>query len=167
MVVVSEPEDRFFDDPFFARVLRGAHTVLSERGQQLVFVVKAGDSDTERFLNFASGGHIDGALLVSLHGKDPLPARLQELGVPVVLNGRPLVPGSATPYVDADNRGGARTATAHLVQRGIVAKLQLIDCQLPTAHLRSLGSKPMSRGEFSALVAVATSGADVPLFSTS
>ena len=34
-----------------------------------------------------------------------------------------------------------------------VAGLTLIDCQLPTPHLRTLGSKPVSRREFSALVA--------------
>ena len=44
-------------------------------------------------------------------------------------------------------------------------KMPLIDCQLPTPHLRSLGSKAMSRAEFSALVAQYTRGDDVPLFS--
>ena len=116
--VVSEPEDRFFDDPFFARLLRGAHTVLADQGQQLVFVIKSGESDTERFLNFASGGHVDGALLVSLHGKDPLPERLIQLGIPVVLNGRSITPVPGLRYVDADNRGGARAATTFLLQRG-------------------------------------------------
>jgi leucyl/phenylalanyl-tRNA---protein transferase len=62
-------------------------------------------------------------------------------------------------------RDASKVALARLVEQGIVAKLQLIDCQLPTAHLRSLGSKPMSRSEFSALVAKETAGADVPLFS--
>jgi DNA-binding LacI/PurR family transcriptional regulator len=116
--VVSEPEDRFFDDPFFARSLRGAHAVAAERGQQLVFVVKSGARDMDRFLTFASGGHVDGALLVSLHGRDPLPQRLLELGIPVVLNGRPLIQVDGLPYVDADNRDGARAATAQLLQRG-------------------------------------------------
>ena len=64
-------------------------------------------------------------------------------------------------------RDASKVALARLVERGIVAELQLIDCQLPTAHLRSLGSKPMPRIEFSALVAAATAGADIPLFSTS
>ena len=61
-------------------------------------------------------------------------------------------------------RDSSKVALAHLVERGTVAKLQLIDCQLPTAHLRSLGSKPMSRVDFSALVASLTAGPDVPLF---
>jgi leucyl/phenylalanyl-tRNA--protein transferase len=64
-------------------------------------------------------------------------------------------------------RDASKVALAHLVQRGIVAQLQLIDCQLPTAHLRSLGSKPVSRAEFSALVAGETAGSDIPLFSAS
>ena len=62
-------------------------------------------------------------------------------------------------------RDASKVALAHLVQRGIVAQLQLIDCQLPTPHLRSLGSKPMNRAAFSKLVSSATSGAPVPLFS--
>ena len=61
-------------------------------------------------------------------------------------------------------RDASKAALAHLVEKGIVAGLQLIDCQLPTPHLRSLGSKPLSRTAFSVLVAQATAGADVPLF---
>lgn len=62
-------------------------------------------------------------------------------------------------------RDASKVALAKLVERALVAGLQLIDCQLPTPHLRSLGSKPMARGEFSALVARLTAGDDVPLFS--
>ncbi len=62
-------------------------------------------------------------------------------------------------------RDASKAALARLVQRGIVAGLQLIDCQLPTAHLRSLGSRPIPRGEFSQRVAQLAASADVPLFS--
>ncbi len=62
-------------------------------------------------------------------------------------------------------RDASKVALARLVDRALVAGLQLIDCQLPTPHLRSLGSKPMARGEFSALVGELTAGQDVPLFS--
>ena len=61
-------------------------------------------------------------------------------------------------------RDASKVALAWLTSRALVAGLQLIDCQLPTPHLRSLGSRPVSRLEFSALVAEATSGIDVPLF---
>jgi leucyl/phenylalanyl-tRNA--protein transferase len=62
-------------------------------------------------------------------------------------------------------RDASKVALARLVDRAVVAGLQLIDCQLPTPHLRSLGSKPIPRPDFSALVAQYTSGDDVPLFS--
>ncbi|HEY6126505.1 MAG TPA: leucyl/phenylalanyl-tRNA--protein transferase, partial [Steroidobacteraceae bacterium] len=38
-------------------------------------------------------------------------------------------------------RDASKVAFARLVERAVVAGLQLIDCQLPTAHLRSLGSQ--------------------------
>jgi len=62
-------------------------------------------------------------------------------------------------------RDASKVALARLVEKGLVAGLQLIDCQLPTPHLRSLGSKPINRAAFSKLVSSATSGAPVPLFS--
>ena len=39
----------------------------------------------ERYLE---AGHVDGAILVRPHGNDPLPARLDLSGVPIVLSGR-------------------------------------------------------------------------------
>jgi leucyl/phenylalanyl-tRNA---protein transferase len=64
-------------------------------------------------------------------------------------------------------RDASKVALAWLAQRAVVAGLQLIDCQLPTPHLRSLGSKPMPRRQFSTLVAEASRAADVPLFTAS
>ncbi len=62
-------------------------------------------------------------------------------------------------------RDASKVALARLVERGVVAGLQLIDCQLPTPHLRSLGSRPMPRAEFSALVARYTAADDLAMFS--
>jgi leucyl/phenylalanyl-tRNA--protein transferase len=62
-------------------------------------------------------------------------------------------------------RDASKVALARLAQQGSVAGLQLIDCQLPTPHLRSLGSRPMARTEFSALVARLTAEDDITLFS--
>lgn len=62
-------------------------------------------------------------------------------------------------------RDASKVALARLAERAVVAGVQLIDCQLPTPHLRSLGSKPMSRLEFSALVARYTAADDAAMFS--
>ena len=61
-------------------------------------------------------------------------------------------------------RDASKTALARLVERGIAAGLELIDCQLPTPHLRTLGSRPISRREFSERVASLTAAPDLPLF---
>lgn len=63
-------------------------------------------------------------------------------------------------------RDASKVALARLVELASVAGLQLIDCQLPTPHLRSLGSKPLTRAEFSARVASLAAAPDVPLFSS-
>ena len=73
--------------------------------------------DAARAESYLGGGHVDGVLLVSLHGDNPLPMRLASRGIPVVVGGRPLH-GSAVRFVDIDNRGGARTAVSHLAGLG-------------------------------------------------
>jgi DNA-binding LacI/PurR family transcriptional regulator len=116
--VVAESEDRVFTDPFFATVLRGVQGVLAERELQLLFVVVGNERDRERFVRFAGQGHIDGAILLSVHGQDPLPVRLRERGVRVVLSGRPHSSDADAVFVDADNRGGGRQAADLLLERG-------------------------------------------------
>jgi DNA-binding LacI/PurR family transcriptional regulator len=116
--VVAEPEERFFADPYFPLVLRGAHMAVAERDAQLVFTILATAADRDRFERFARGGHVDGVIFVSLHGDDPLPRRLQAAGIPVILAGRPFAARSELPYVSADNVGGARSAVRLLVGRG-------------------------------------------------
>jgi leucyl/phenylalanyl-tRNA---protein transferase len=42
----------------------------------------------------------------------------------------------------------SKAALAGLVEHSIRLGIELIDCQLPSPHLRSLGSRPMPRSEF-------------------
>jgi len=116
--LVEETEERMFADPFFLGMLRSAQETVAEAGLQLVFTVMTQPEDQERFLAYAGGGHVDGVLLLSLHGKDKLPQRLEDLGVPTVLSGRPLSRRRRLWYVDADNVGGGRLATSYLLERG-------------------------------------------------
>ena len=115
-LVVSEPHARFFSEPFFAGMVRGVSGALAGTGVQLLLLI-AQDLDRGRLERYVVGGHVDGVLLASVHGDDPLPATLERAGVPAVLVGRPPGPSRAS-HVDADNRGGARAAVAHLAERG-------------------------------------------------
>lgn len=116
-VVIPEPPGMLFGDPFFPRLLRGVSAELSARRLQLVLLMPQSGEEERRLERYLTAGHVDGALLVSLHGNDDLPEALARRGVPVVVGGRP-PSGAAVSYVDVDNVEGARTAVAHLVEAG-------------------------------------------------
>ena len=113
-LVVSEPEVRVFADPFFRTIVRGMSSSIQDTDLQLLLLFAQGAREQEKVERYLKQGHVDGVVLMSLHGEDPLPAALTGARIPTVLSGRPR-PGERLPYVDADNRGGARTATAHLL----------------------------------------------------
>lgn len=116
-LVVSESEERFFAEPYFAAIVRGISSGLTGSGMQLLLAVAQSPTEREQLENYLTGQHVDGVLLVSLHGIDTLPARLESRGVPTVLGGRPLGVQPAA-CVDADNRGGGRQAVEHLTGAG-------------------------------------------------
>ncbi len=116
-LVVSEKEDRVFGEPYFAGIIRGISSGLTGTGFQLLLALAQSEAEHERLEQYLTGQHVDGILLISLHGNDPLPQRLEESGVPTVLGGKP-VGLDPVSYVDADNCGGALQAVAHLVGIG-------------------------------------------------
>jgi len=118
-VVIAEPETRVFADPFFALQLRGISKELTAHDSQLVLLLTEGRADHARVGRYLAGGHVDGALVFSLHLDDPLPELVQRAGVPTVFGGRPdWGEGNRSVYVDSDNRGGAREAVRYLVGLG-------------------------------------------------
>ncbi|MFF9132797.1 LacI family DNA-binding transcriptional regulator [Streptomyces sp. NPDC014806] len=119
-VVIAEPETRVFADPFFALQLRGISRELTAHDNQLVLLLTEGRDDHTRVARYLAGGHVDGALVFSLHLDDPLPALIHDAGVPTVFGGRPGWGDGdrGAAYVDSDNRGGAREAVRHLLALG-------------------------------------------------
>jgi DNA-binding LacI/PurR family transcriptional regulator len=116
-VLIPEPTSRVFGDPFFAQVLRGVSAALTTRRQKLVLFLPQGDAEERELQPYLMAGHVDGVIMYSLHGDDPLPERLRRKGVPVVVGGRPPT-GARVSYVDNDNRGGGLLATRHLFELG-------------------------------------------------
>ncbi|MBB5872494.1 DNA-binding LacI/PurR family transcriptional regulator [Allocatelliglobosispora scoriae] len=115
-LVVSESGDRLFGEPFFAGIVRGISTVLADTQLQLWLAMAQSPAERVRIEHHLTDQHVDGVLLLSLHGADPLPALLAERGLPTVFGARP-VSGTGF-YVDVDNVAGAREAVAHLVSTG-------------------------------------------------
>lgn len=117
-LVVSEPPTRVFsEDPLFSTVIRTASVELESADKQVVLMLASSAKSHARVERYIAGGHVDGVMLISMHGADPLPAALSRLRVPVVSYGRPAVPVDI-PYVDNDNVGGAEAAVRHLVDSG-------------------------------------------------
>jgi DNA-binding LacI/PurR family transcriptional regulator len=116
-LVVSESESRVFSDPFFPSIMQGISSAIADTELQLLLLLARGEREHVKVERYIRHGHVDGVILMSLHGEDPLPRALTEAGIPTVLSGRPR-PGERLPYVDADNRGGARAATSHLLSAG-------------------------------------------------
>jgi len=116
-LVVSESGERFFAEPFFGRIVQAVSSALSSARLQLLLTIAQSPQERLRLEHYLTRQHVDGAMLLSLHGSDPLPAHLEERGVPTVRVGRPMTPEFSF-CVDADNMGGARQAAEHLLARG-------------------------------------------------
>lgn len=116
-LVISESEERVFTEPFFADVVRGISAALVERSRPLLLAMAQTVAQHESLEQYLLGQHVDGVMLLSLHGDAPLLGELERRGLPTVIGGRP-PHGADLSFVDVDNVAGGRTATAHLLERG-------------------------------------------------
>jgi DNA-binding LacI/PurR family transcriptional regulator len=118
-LVVGEENLKVFADPFFARMLWSVSKALTSADLQLVLLTLHSPRDYQTVSRYLRGGHVDGALFVSMHRTPDFD--LATLGTPVVLCGRPVSGGDSLSYVDADNVEGARTAVEYLLENGRTA----------------------------------------------
>jgi DNA-binding LacI/PurR family transcriptional regulator len=117
-LVLSEPESKVLNDPYFLTVMRAAFRELADRGSQMLVMFVDTRDDIPRTMKFLDGGHVDGALVFAPHSGDPLPTALKLLRVPVVFGGRPGSAGKGLYTVDYDNVSGARLGVEHLIEQG-------------------------------------------------
>jgi DNA-binding LacI/PurR family transcriptional regulator len=116
--VLSEPQERLFTDPNFSVLLPACTQALAEQGLSLILMVSTTEEERDRVLRAVDSHHVDGVLLVSTHGGDPVLGALQRSGVPAVACGRPLGHDATIPFVSADDREGGRQMTRYLRDRG-------------------------------------------------
>ncbi|MEW2392311.1 LacI family DNA-binding transcriptional regulator [Streptomyces venezuelae] len=108
---------RVFADPFFGRVISGVVGFLRPRSMHPVLMVAESAAARKQVTEFLRQGSADGALVVSTHAEDPLPAQLVAEGLPAVCFARPALPVPIS-YVDLAHREGGRLAAEHLLARG-------------------------------------------------
>jgi len=115
-LIICEEITRVFSDQYFSQILRSISAELALTGIQPVVLAVHTPREYHTVARYLRSGHVDGALVVSMHGRHPI--EFGDLGIPVVLNGRPITDGSDVSYVDADNEGGAAAAVRHLLRSG-------------------------------------------------
>lgn len=117
-IVVPEPNERVFSDPFFSDWLRGVSAVLESTDIQLVLLLSRPGDEGARTMRYLRNRHVDGALVISHHRGDGLTEEIADLGLPCVFGGRPWSGAERISYVDVDNRAGGRLAAEALIERG-------------------------------------------------
>jgi LacI family transcriptional regulator/LacI family repressor for deo operon, udp, cdd, tsx, nupC, and nupG len=105
-------------NPFFAEVARGVEHVAQAHG----YMVFVGNSDEDeraerRYLELMRAERVDGIILPPSSDNASAVAALARAGLPVVCVDRRL-PGAGLDTVVADNVGGGRAATRHLLEVG-------------------------------------------------
>ncbi|WP_413755913.1 LacI family DNA-binding transcriptional regulator [Streptomyces sp. MMBL 11-3] len=116
--LLTEPQERFFEDPNFNVLLRGCTQALAAHDIPLLLMLAGTEDERRRITRYITAGHVDGVLLVSSHSGDPVAEQLRDAGVPLVMCGKPIGVGSKISYVAADDRDGARDMVRHLVSLG-------------------------------------------------
>ncbi|MFH8693706.1 LacI family DNA-binding transcriptional regulator [Streptomyces chartreusis] len=116
-LVIPESASRLGSEPFFAALIRGVSQALADRRTQLQLMLVRDQAEREQLTESVAERRVDGVLLVSVHSDDPLPAMLEEMGLPTVLAGRRDADERLS-YVHADNAGGATEAVRHLLRSG-------------------------------------------------
>ncbi|GAA3385385.1 LacI family DNA-binding transcriptional regulator [Cryptosporangium minutisporangium] len=118
-LVVGEPSNLVMTDPWLSRLILATSRELGDAGRQAVLLLTGGDDDHDRIARYLAGGHVDGAIVLSVHRTDPLLTALRDLPVPVMFGGHPWVDDLGTAgSIDVDQRDGARRAVEHLVGLG-------------------------------------------------
>jgi DNA-binding LacI/PurR family transcriptional regulator len=117
-LVVREPVGFGIVDPYLSSMTVAASQSLVGTGMHLVVMMAQNDEDHTKLAHYVRAGHVDGAMLLSVHDDDPLPQQLLRAGIPIVLGGRPMTTLTGVSYVDVENQGGAELVARRLVEGG-------------------------------------------------
>jgi DNA-binding LacI/PurR family transcriptional regulator len=117
--LLTETQQVLFEDPNFARLVRGTSEALAARDLYSVLIMAGDAAEQERALAYITAGHVDGVLLVfSTSNGGPLIESLVQSRVPIVSCGLPPGFEGRLGSVSADDRLGAQSMVRHLLGSG-------------------------------------------------
>ena len=82
-LVVPESHTRLFSEPYFPAIITGAVDELADTDLQLLLIVVRTKGERARLVRYLESRPVDGALLLSVHGRDPLPELFERLDIPM------------------------------------------------------------------------------------
>ncbi len=116
-LVIAEPAQSLFADPYFPRLIQGITQASNARDLTLsLFLFHTKEEEAQLYPKIMGGRLFDGLIVTGTHMEDPLIPDLVENEVPFVLVGYHNNP--KVNFIDADNITGAHTAVTHLIRLG-------------------------------------------------
>ncbi len=104
--LLSETQERLFEDPNLATLLRGCTTALAAHDVPLVLIAAGTEDEHRRIAPYLSAHQVDGALLFSSNRGTPMIDLLQQAGLPFVCCGKPQDQSGAISYVSPTTAKG-------------------------------------------------------------
>lgn len=116
-LVIAEPSQSLFTDPYFPRVIQGVTQATNQYNQTLSLFLFHTKEDESRLSNkILHNQMVDGIIITGTHMDDPLLPKLIESDLPFVMIGYHDDP--QVNFIDSDNISGAYTAVTYLVRLG-------------------------------------------------
>jgi DNA-binding LacI/PurR family transcriptional regulator len=112
--IISEREERLFEDPNFGIFARTFSHQLRPSGRHLLITTARDEEEENSLGDYLTLGHVDGALLALTHDEEPLLLRLQTNRLPFVVLGKPLGFEKALSWVAIDDEKAAYTVVSYL-----------------------------------------------------
>ncbi len=134
-LVVAHTTRRLSSHLFFLEFLRGISSCLNEKGCRLILATADSEEDYEDSCrSMTQNGVVDGVVILGIRSNDKRLRYLLDAGIPFITVGQPIGYPEAD-YVDADNKGGARTAMEYLLRLG---HEKVLFVNGPEAHVASI-----------------------------
>ncbi len=116
-LVIAEPAQSLFTDPYFPLLIQGVTQATNDYDQTLTLFLFHNHSDEEKLSpRIIRNQLVDGLIVSGTHVDDPLVPQLIESNIPFVLVGRHEDPRVS--FIDVDNVTGAQSAVNYLIRLG-------------------------------------------------